>query len=357
MSIWYEYTGNIHMHTTASDGAGTHAELAQIAAAAGLDFLVVTDHNVLVKAEEGWREGVLMLVGEEIHDPDLNPPGNHLLCLGIAEDVVPWRREPQALIDAVNAQGGLAIIAHPHERGSKLLPATYPWRAWTVTGHAGIELWNFNSEFKSYASSIVKGLLLLWRPAWFTIGPFAETVALWDRLLRERPTVAIGSSDAHALRWRLGPFTLTILPYDLCFRMVNTHILTPAPFAGDLAHDRALVLDALRQGHCWIGYDGAAATKGFRFQARQGERTAIMGDALPAGSPVAFEVTLPQAGQMRLLRDGEVVAAEVGDSLRCESEQPGAYRVAVDRRAWGRQRAWIFSNPIYIREEGVNEDR
>jgi hypothetical protein len=356
MSTWHEYTGNIHMHTTASDGAGTHAELAQIAAAAKLDFLIVTDHNVLMKAEEGWREGVLMLVGEEVHDPDLAPPGNHLLCLGVTEDVTSLRRDPQALIDAVHAQGGLAFLAHPHERGSKLLPETYPWRAWTATGYAGVELWNFNSEFKSYASGIVKGLLLLWRPAWFTAGPFAETLALWDRLLRERPVVAIGGSDAHALRWRLGPFTLTILPYDLCFRMINTHILTSAPFSGDLAHDRALVLDALRQGHCWIGYDGAAATHGFRFQARQGERTAIMGDALPAGSPVTFEVTLPQAGQARLLRDGQVVAAETGDSLRFESAQPGAYRVAVDRRAWGRQRAWIFSNPIYVRA-GSEQDR
>jgi len=51
---------------------------------------------------------------------------------------------------------------------------------------------------------------------------------------------------------------------------------------------------------------------------------------------------------VRLLRDGEVVAAETGDSLRFESVQPGAYRVAVDRRARGRQRAWIFSNPIYV---------
>ena len=350
MTRWYEFTGNIHMHTVASDGRGTHTQLVQAAQAVGLDFLIVTDHNVLPRSEEGWRGSVLMLIGEEVHDPDQELDGDHLLCVGVQRDVTPWAADTQGLIDEVRSQQALSFLAHPFERNSSLITETYPWRQWHVTGYTGIELWNYMSEFRAYVRSRLIGLLIAKMPHWFTTGPWPETVAKWDALTQERPVVAIGGSDAHAFLYRLGPWPLTILPYEICFRAVNTHILAPEPFSGELAHDRALVLDALRQGHCWIGYDLPAATTGFRFRAYQGDRQAIMGDTLPAGRRTLFEVQLPRIGRIRLLRNGQVVSYGVGDELRFISARPGVYRVEVYRRAWGRERAWIFSNPIYVRD-------
>ncbi|NOZ27166.1 MAG: CehA/McbA family metallohydrolase [Chloroflexi bacterium] len=349
MTCWYEFSGNIHMHTVASDGTGTFSDLVQAAQRAGLDFLVITDHNKLLLAEEGWRGSVLVLVGEEVHDPQRNPEGTHLLCLGVREDVTRFGRDPQALIDAVESQGGLSFLAHPYERNSRLLRDMYPWRNWEVNGYTGIELWNYMSEFRAYAWNRLLGLLIVKRPQWFTTGPWPETLAKWDVLTQKRPVVALGGSDSHATYHRFGPWMLTVLPYETCFRAVNTHILAREPFSGDLEHDRALVLDALRQGHCWVGYDMPALTTGFRFRASQGDRVAIMGDTLPAGPRTWFEVWLPRAGRIRLLRDGEVIAQAHGDQMRFVSSRPGVYRVEVYRRAWGRWRAWIFSNPIYVR--------
>lgn len=348
MAHWHEYTGNIHMHTRSSDGSGTHAELAQAAQAAGLDFLIVTDHNVLVRSAEGRYGSVLMLIGEEVHDPDRNPEGDHLLCLGIQEEVAGWRKDPQALIHAVVGQGGLAFLAHPDERSTRFFPKRFPWLSWGVTGYTGIELWNYLSEFRGYASSLVRALLIVKAPFLLTTGPLPETLKRWDRLTSQRPIVALGGSDAHAFSVRFGPWTWTLLPYELCFRAVNTHILVPEPFTGDMAHDRALILDALRQGHCWIGYDLPARTAGFRFLARQPSASAIMGDTLPAGEPASFEIHLPHPGFIRLLRNGQPIASAHGHELHFTSEQPGVYRVEVYRHAWGRRRGWIFSNPIYI---------
>ncbi len=345
---WYEYTGNIHIHTRASDGSGTHTELAQAAQAAGLDFLIVTDHNVLVRSAEGRYGSVLMLVGEEVHDPDRNPEGDHLLCLGIREEVAGLCKDPQALIHAVEGQGGLAFLAHPDERSTWLFPRRYPWRSWKVTGYTGIELWNYLSEFRGYASSLLRALLIAKAPFLLTTGPLPETLERWDQLSRQRPIVALGGSDAHAFSVRLGPWTLTILPYEFCFRSVNTHILVPEPFVGDVERDRALVLGALRQGHCWVGYDWPAMTTGFRFQAHQSSASAIMGDTLPAGERTSLEVQLPRPGSIRLLRNGQTIASAHSHQLHFASEQPGVYRVEVYRRAWGRQRGWIFSNPIYV---------
>jgi predicted metal-dependent phosphoesterase TrpH len=68
---------NLHIHSTYSDGTGTHADIGNNALQAGLDVVIVTDHNVLVKGVEkyfhkGSRQ-VLLLVGEEVHDQDRQP--------------------------------------------------------------------------------------------------------------------------------------------------------------------------------------------------------------------------------------------------------------------------------------------
>ncbi len=69
----YELVGNLHAHTVYSDGAGTHKDIARAALEAGLDFVVVTDHNVYVEGVDGYQyqgdQRVLILAGEEIHDP------------------------------------------------------------------------------------------------------------------------------------------------------------------------------------------------------------------------------------------------------------------------------------------------
>src|SRR5688572_16609016 len=50
----HEIVVNLHMHTRYSDGSGTHKDIAQAAIQAGLDAVIVTDHNVLVQGLEGY---------------------------------------------------------------------------------------------------------------------------------------------------------------------------------------------------------------------------------------------------------------------------------------------------------------
>ncbi len=54
----HDLTVNLHMHTTYSDGSGTHADLGNIALKTEVDVLLVTDHNVLVDGVNSYyREG------------------------------------------------------------------------------------------------------------------------------------------------------------------------------------------------------------------------------------------------------------------------------------------------------------
>ncbi len=349
MNTWHEYAGNIHIHTVHSDGTGTFADIADAAHKAGLDFLIVTDHNVLPKHEEGYRQGVLVLVGEEVNDPQRDDEANHLLCIGVEEDVTPHAHDPQALIDAVAAQGGLTFLAHPIERSSKLVPKTYPWVSWNVRGFTGIELWNFMSGFREFAKDYPTALTFSFVPHLFPEGPLPEMLGLWDDLLVEDKVVAIGGSDAHGKTYRLGPIRRRIFPYEFLFRAVNTHVLTPKPFTHSLEEDGALVYDALRQGHAWVAYDLVHPTTHFRFWATVENDRAIMGDDIRWAEGISLHAVLPASARVILRKDGDVVYDDVTRILNYPVEEPGVYRLEAWKKAWGKERGWIFANPIYVR--------
>ncbi|MFQ5410057.1 MAG: PHP domain-containing protein, partial [Anaerolineales bacterium] len=106
MSSLFEYVGNLHMHTPYSDGELYHEDIAQAALAAGLDFIVVTDHNVRVRGPEGYHVAangrrVLVLIGEEVHDVTRPSQSNHMLVLGVQEGLAPLATDPQGLINAI----------------------------------------------------------------------------------------------------------------------------------------------------------------------------------------------------------------------------------------------------------------
>ena len=112
----------MHMHTVYSDGNGTHAQLAEAALKAGLDAILVTDHNIWVQDVEGYvqkgKHRVLVLVGEEVHDQTLEVGKNHLLILGNNRELARYAADPQKLIDQATSADALAFIAHPIERAA-----------------------------------------------------------------------------------------------------------------------------------------------------------------------------------------------------------------------------------------------
>jgi hypothetical protein len=353
----HEYTINLHMHTTYSDGTGSHDDIAKAAIQAGLDAVIVTDHNIWVDGPEGYhRVGgnqVLMLVGEEIHDTTRVPEKNHMLTFGGHKELSQHAREPQGLIDAINAEGALSFLAHPSDPAAPAVgQGDLSWVDWDIEGFTGIELWNGLSEFKTYIKSKLHAVYYAFSPQRIGKGPLEEVLAKWDELLSKgKKVVAVGGSDAHALKASMGPIRRTLFPYEFHFRCVNTHILTPEPFNGELEHDRSLVYDALRKGHAWVGYDLPASTEGFRFKAQGIEDTVIMGDSISAKHGVTFQVKLPQKVEARLIKDGKVVAdwgpREYHTYLTAE---PGAYRVEARIPFKGSERGWIFSNPIYVED-------
>jgi hypothetical protein len=142
----------------------------------------------------------------------------------------------------------------------------------------------------------------------------------------------------------------TIFSYDFQFRTVNTHVLLADPLTGDADQDKRAIYAALAAGHCFVGYDLPANTRGFRFTAHGHEAAAVMGDEIPARGGVTLQVHLPALAEIRLLRDGRPIqTVRRGQGLTHVVAGPGVYRVEAHRPYLGRKRGWIFSNPIYVR--------
>lgn len=348
-----ERIGNLHIHTSASDGSGDHNEVAQAAARAGLDFIIITDHDVYLPEKQGWKGPVLVLVGEELR-ARADSPGNHYLVLNAGEEMRDEAGEPQHLIDAVSERGGLGFIAHPVEHAGAISgEKTYNWQEWYTKGFTGIEIWNYMSEFKSYLSSLFTALLYVLAPKLAIRGPFVATMAAWDDALAEGDVWAIGGSDAHAQTYRKGPLSRQVFSYEHLFRAVNTHVLVKEPWNGDLTHDAGLIYTALGSGKAFVAYDALAPARGFDFTAVWQGQTYAMGDTftLPAETPdeeIRFEVMAPHPAHLRLIRNGLVIAQARGMHLVYTTREPGVYRVEAYRHYHLRDRGWIYSNPIRV---------
>jgi hypothetical protein len=347
---------NLHMHTFYSDGHASHQEIARAAQRAGLDAVIVTDHNVWVSGPEGYyTDGdrrVLLLVGEEIHDQAREPQKNHLMVFGAGRELATQAYDPQRLLEAVEGANGLAFIAHPVDPAAPAFnEPDISWVDWGVQGFTGLELWNGMSEFKSHLKTILHAIYYAFSPLEVARGPFPAALRRWDDLLAEgRKVVAIGGSDAHAILARLGPLRKVLFPYEFHFRCINTHLLVPRTLNGDLFEDRRLILEALRQGHAFVGYDLPAPTRGFRFTAQGQDGLAHMGDEVRCGHGVTLQVRLPRRTECRLIKDGKRIKTWTRrENCTYITSEPGVYRVEAYIHFRGRRRGWIFSNPIYIR--------
>jgi hypothetical protein len=334
-----------HIHSTHSDGTGTVPEIARAAARALADVVLLTDHDTVAArtlGEEGWYDDVLLLAGEEI-----SPIGrDHYLAFGVDRHVRHSGLDAAGICRAVRDAGGFGFAAHPFSEGSERFKRPgMPFGDLDCDALDGIELWSFANDTGEAIGGIPALIRFLAMPGRVLDHPPERNMRRWDELCRERRVIAIGGLDAHQFGKRVGPVVpLRIMAYHRTFRFIRTHVLCAEPPARELERDRELVFDALREGRCYIAVDSVAPATGFRFEADD----LPMGGEAPAGRRT-LSVRTPLAAGLRLLRDGAEIASAEGTSLDADVEEPGVYRVEARRRAKGRERTWILSNPIYLR--------
>jgi hypothetical protein len=285
---------------------------------------------------------VLLLAGEEV-----SPLGrDHYLAFGIEAEIRHYGLDACAIARAVREAGGFGFAAHPFSEGSvRFKRPGMPFGGLDCDALHGIELWSFTNDTGERIAGIPELIRFLATPGRVLDHPPERNMRRWDELCRERRVVAIGGLDAHQFGKRIGPVVpLRLMAYHRSFRYIRTHVLCHEPPAAELERDRELVYDALREGRCYIAVDSLAPATGFRFEGDD----VPMGAEAPAGLRT-LRARTPLAARLRLLRDGREIASTEGTSLDAEVEEPGVYRVEAVRRAHGRERTWILSNPVYLR--------
>ncbi|MBI4219714.1 MAG: PHP domain-containing protein [Chloroflexi bacterium] len=186
---WFK--GNIHTHTTNSDGDADPPHVASWYRAHGYDFLVLSDHNhvtVIEEATDRPGEWPLLIPGEEV-TVEVNHVPIHVNGLGLRSRVEPILREDvpstlQANVKAIHDAGGLASINHPNFR----------WAFDDRAMRSATDAWAFE-VFNAHPLCNNAGG-----------GGKPGTEEIWDRLLSAGVRIlGVATDDAHVFR---GEFTL-----------------------------------------------------------------------------------------------------------------------------------------------------
>jgi len=345
-----ELIGAIHMHSVFSDGSGEVDEIARFADEAGLDYIILTDHNTLRAMNEGfegWYNNTLLLVGCELNDKHNE---NHYLAFGINE-AFSTRIPAKEYVKKVKEAGGIGFIAHPFEKRKHMVEhPPYPWTDWDTEDFTGIEIWNHMSEWMENLTEQNKYQAFI-HPLRSIISPTKETLQKWDELNIKRKVVGIGGVDAHAHKYNvLGFMEVEVFPYKVLFKSIRTHILIDEELPQkdedmSFIKMKKLIYSALESGNCFVANDYHADSKGFRFFAEAGKKKYLMGQTVEYQGKIKLNVLVPlQNAEICLIHNGELVATEEGTGAKFIVTEPGVYRVEV----YHNKKAWIFSNHIRI---------
>ena len=337
-------SGVAHIHTTHSDGGGTVADIESAAAAAGLDFVIVTDHNTLAgQPREGYGDtGVLTIVGTEISNHE-----GHLLAVGLPAPTYRFSGDGLDTLRDLDDLGSLSFAAHPESPREDLR-----WTGWSLPGDWGIEILNGDSQWRAAGWTRLLSTALLYplNSDYSLLRLLRRPAALfrWDDLLARRHAPAIAGADAHGT---LRPAAALPLPtYEAVFRIAQNYVLLEQPLSGDAPADTAAILATLARGRAYIGVGALAPADRFFFLAERDGNRWTMGDTVASGSPVQLRAggARPANTRITLYRNGVTVATADGP-LDTRVTEPGVYRVEVQVPGW--DVPWIVSNPIYVLTE------
>jgi len=126
------YRGNLHTHTTQSDGRSSPEAVCNWYRAHGYDFIAITDHWVYTPGTHSENGNWITISGVELHGS-----GYHMLTVGTRGlPDAQLASDPTRLAAEVVRQGGLPFFAHPYWTGQ-----TYDSLVATA-GILGVEVYN-----------------------------------------------------------------------------------------------------------------------------------------------------------------------------------------------------------------------
>lgn len=346
--------GVLHVHTTRSDGGGSVETVVAAAAAAGLDFVVLSDHGDGTRDPDppAYVSGVLVIDAVEI-----SSDGGHVVALDAPASPYPLGGEARDVVEDLQRMGAMTVAAHP---GSPV--GALAWTDWAVPID-GLEWINGDSAWRD-DSPLSLGKALLSYP-WRATGALARLferpealLARWDQLLATRRVVAMAAADAHGqieLGWGAdgGRLVLPGVPSYKSVLGLASVGLDGVALTGDADEDARLVLEAVRSGQIFTTIDALAGPGSLHLEARNEGATFGVGDFIPLQGEleIVVRVASPPEARIDLFRAGEIVASGPGpELLHLHFGGPAFYRAEV-ALPWAPGEPpvpWLLSNPLYV---------
>jgi len=318
-----EYKGVVHVHSfLGGHSSGTFAEIISAAQANQLQFVIMTEHtekdfDTAAMTLQGVHGGVLFINGNEVSAEN----GDRSLVL----------------------PGDVSIAAYPEE-----------FKNWDAARINGVEVYNVFTNARRI-NPVVAFFDVLWSQRSYPDLIFAlylqrpdESLKKWDQALTRARSTATAGNDAHAnigvsLKDSSGKTLLGIQldPYATSFRLVRLHVLIEQ----GKTLDATSLMEAVRAGHCFIGFDFLDDTSGFVFEA-DGK---LQGDEVALKPETRLRVRSPVPGRIVIFKDGAIWNEESGIGTKeIAITERGVYRAEVYLPQLGNL-PWIISNPIYVR--------
>jgi len=310
------YRGDLHSHTIHSDGKWDVPELVAAARAEGLDFVTLTDHNTvapLPQMDSLSAPDLLTMGGIE-----LTTYAGHALALGVRQ-WIDWRVNPpdgsqrsmRDIAEAVEAAGGLFVIAHPMSPGDPIC--------------TGCD-WQYPDMMPGTAK-----LVEIWNGGWADFNE--DGLALWYQWLNQGHRLRVTSgSDTHHPPLRREPAGSNVV------------------YAESLTE--SAILEAIQRGHSYLSTGKPRLTLTAKVQHSTETVSGMMGDVLSGShAEVTVEWNAPEAGdRLRFIVDGAVC-----DEFSPEAEGTKTWTLPITKAQWcvlewrdrnGQMRA--ITNPIFF---------
>jgi hypothetical protein len=349
-----EYKGIIHAHTSlGGHSTGHFDELIGGANANDLDFVVMTEHfSPLFDTSALTLSGVygktLFVGGNEI---DTSDGDRFLMIAGGAEAAGFASQKTDNVLEKIHANDQIAFITYPEK-----------FKSWN-SNFDGIEVFSLHTNAKKMnpATFLLDALWSFSSYPELTMANYFsrpdENLRKFDEIAARRKITIFAGSDAHS---NLGfhifgddagnkIINFKFDDYATVFRLVRTHVL--------LEKDKSLtqenLIEALKNGRAFIGFDVLSDTTGFSFAAENETERKIQGDEIALQNGVKLKIAAPQTARFVVFRSGEKVYEEAAKTeIVFEAKEKGAYRAEVyldSLRSPFDAMPWIISNPIYVR--------
>jgi len=349
-----EYKGIIHAHTSlGGHSTGTFDELIDGANANDLDFVIMTEHytdkyDTSALTLNGVYGKTLFVGGNEIDTSD----GDRFLMMPGGPDAASFSKMPtNVVLSTLHSENRLAFITYPEK-----------FKSWN-SDFDGDEVFSLHTNAKKMNPFLALFDLIWSYPAYpaLTFATYFkrpdENLAKFDEIAAKRKVVFTAGTDAHSnIGFHLlgddagNKFiNIKIDPYKTTFQLVRVHVLIDK----NKPLTRESLIDALKMGHSFIGFDVLGDTSGFNFLAENDVETKIMGDDIALSQGVRLRVVSPVPARCVIFRNGEKYfeSQETGE-ISLDAKESGTYRVELYLDQLGSpfdKMPWIISDPIYVK--------